>query len=242
MRVLLVADIHANLTALDAVIADAGPVDAVWCLGDTVGYGPRPNECSDWVAANASITVLGNHDAACLGRVDITEFNPAAQAATRWTAGNLSARTREWLASLPFQVVEGDLTLVHGSPRDPVWEYLLDAASANENFAYFDTRVCLVGHTHVPAVFARTRDGRGAVARPARADTAFELTARRCIVNPGSVGQPRDGDPRAAYAILDTAAGSLTPRRCDYDIAETQRQMAEAELPPVLSARLAYGL
>lgn len=241
MKALLLSDIHANLVALEAVIVDAGPVDAVWSLGDVVGYGPRPNECADWIATHANIAVVGNHDAACIERVDIADFNDAAQAATLWTAAQLTGETRAWLEQLPERHIEGDYTFVHASPRAPTWEYLLDIRSAADNFKYFETAFCFAGHTHLPLIFTAATRPPGAVARHAPAGTTFEPLHARCIVNPGSVGQPRDGDPRAAYAIVDTASGTVEFRRCSYEVAATQQQMRDAGLPPGLIERLAYG-
>lgn len=242
MKALLLSDIHANLVALEAVIADAGPVDAVWSLGDVAGYGPRPNECADWVAAHAGIAVVGNHDSACIGRLDIADFNDAAQVATLWTASQLTAGTRAWLEQLPERHVKGDYTFVHASPRAPTWEYLLDTSSAADNFKHFDTRLCFAGHTHLPMIFTAAPRRHGAVARRPPAGTTFDPRLARCIVNPGSVGQPRDGDPRAAYAIVDAGARTVDFRRCAYDVAETQRQMDDVSLPGGLIERLAYGL
>ena len=242
MRILLLADIHANLVALEAVVEHAGPVDAVWCLGDVVGYGPRPNECCGWVEEHAAATVVGNHDWACLGRLNLAEFNASARAATRWTIGRLTPHAHDWLAALPQRAVEGGETLVHGSPRDPVWEYILGSAQALANFAHFDTAICFVGHTHVPAVFAEAQLRRGEAPHRPRDGETVTLTGGRFIVNPGSVGQPRDGDPRAAYALFDPEARRIEFRRLDYDIAATQRQMADEGLPDALIARLAHGL
>jgi diadenosine tetraphosphatase ApaH/serine/threonine PP2A family protein phosphatase len=242
MRVLLIADIHANLVALEAVVADAGPVEAVWCLGDTVGYGPKPNECCAWVAEHAALTVVGNHDLACLGRLDLDDFNPNARAATVWTGEVLTPRSRDWLAALPERARAGDQLLVHGSPRDPVWEYLLRPAQAAASFAHFAEEICFVGHTHVPLLCPeRPRRGRKGFVHPAAGEAA-ELTGGRYIANPGGVGQPRDSDPRAAYALYDTVTRRVEFRRLAYDIAATQRQMTEVDLPPPLIARLAYGL
>ncbi|MDP9373985.1 MAG: metallophosphatase family protein [Chloroflexota bacterium] len=242
MRVLLIADIHANLIALEAVVEDAGPVDAVWCLGDVVGYGPRPNECCAWVEEHAAATVVGNHDRACLGRLDLREFNASARQATRWTIDRLTPRAHDWLDGLPERVVEGDRTLVHGSPRDPVWEYILGPAQALPSFGHFDTDLCLVGHTHIPAVFSEAPLRRGERPHKPGHGESIALTAGRYIVNPGSVGQPRDGDPRAAYALYDPEARRIEFRRLAYDIGATQRQMAGEGLPSLLIARLAHGL
>ena len=242
MRVLLVADIHANLVALEAVARDAGPVDALWCLGDVVGYGPRPNECCAWVAERAAFTVVGNHDWACIGRLDIDEFNDSARAATLWTIDQLTPEAHGWLDSLPDRVTEGAQTLAHGSPRRPIWEYLLRPSQALANFGFFDTDICFVGHTHLPAVFAEEALRRNEpLYRPPVGET-ITLARGRYIVNPGSVGQPRDGDPRAAYALYDPETRQIEFRRLAYDIAATQRRMRDAGLPQSLVARLAHGL
>jgi diadenosine tetraphosphatase ApaH/serine/threonine PP2A family protein phosphatase len=242
MRVLIIADIHANLVALEAVVADAGPVDVIWCLGDVVGYGPRPVECCDWVEEHAAATVVGNHDWACLGRLDLDEFNDAARTATLWTIDRLTPHAHDWLDTLPNRYMEGDETLVHGSPRHPIWEYLLRPAQAAANFEYFDTDVCFVGHTHTPAIFPEAAARRGEpLYRPPHGET-LTLTNGRYIINPGSVGQPRDGDPRAAYAIYEPETRRIEFRRLVYDLAATQQQMRDANLPPSLIARLAHGL
>ena len=242
MRVLLIADIHANLVALEAVVADAGPVDAVWCLGDVVGYGPEPGACVRRVRGRCDICIPGNHDWACLGRLDLDEFNDAAREATLWTIDQLTPHAHDWLDALPNRYNEGEVTLVHGSPRHPIWEYLLRPAQAAANFEYFDSEICFVGHTHVPAVFSEHLVSRNEpLYRPPAGETIV-LTNGRYIVNPGSVGQPRDGDPRAAYALYDPATCRIEFRRLAYDIEATQRQMADAHLPTSLITRLFHGL
>lgn len=242
MRVLIIADIHANLVALETVVRDAGPVDTIWCLGDVVGYGPRPNECSAWVEEHAAITVVGNHDWACLGRLDLDEFNDVAHAATLWTISQLTPHTNTWLDSLPNRSIEGEHTLVHGSPRHPVWEYILRPATAAANYAYFDTAICFVGHTHVPVVYRDDLARRGEAFYDLPYNEPVGLTKGRYLVNPGSVGQPRDGDPRAAYALYDPETRQIEFRRVAYDIAETQRQMTAEGLPSALATRLALGM
>jgi len=243
MKVLVISDVHANLVALDAVLADAGQVDAVWNLGDTVGYGPKPRECLDkMVDLFANPVLVGNHDLACIGEVDISEFNPVAQMAARWTSLQLGMDHRAYLNALPAVTLAGAYTLAHGSPRSPVWEYITTPQNATENFAFFDTDVCFIGHTHV-AMYAILREEEPmAEVFPLADGQALDLLTGRHLVNPGSVGQPRDRDPRAAYAILDTDLGSLTAHRIEYDIAATQRQMAMANLPDVLVTRLSHGM
>ena len=243
MKVLLISDVHANLVALEAVLADAGECDAVWNLGDTVGYGPRPRECLDrMVDLFANPVLVGNHDLACIGEVDISEFNPVAQLAARWTSLQLGMDHRAYLNALPAVTMAGAYTLAHGSPRSPVWEYVTSAQIATENFEFFDTDSCFIGHTHI-AMYALLRDG-DEIAEIAALEPNqhLDLLAGRYLVNPVSVGQPRDRDPRAAYAILDTDIGSITAKRVEYDIPTTQRQMAMANLPEVLITRLAHGM
>ena len=243
MTVLLISDIHANLVALEAVLKDAGEVDAVWNLGDTVGYGPKPRECLDkMVDLFANPVLVGNHDLACIGEVDVSEFNPVAQIAARWTSLQLGMDHRAYLNALPAVTLSGAYTLAHGSPRSPVWEYVTSPQNATENFAYFDTDCCFIGHTHI-AMYALLPEGAQVAEVYALApDQELDLLAGRYLINPGSVGQPRDRDPRAAYAILNTDLGSVVTRRVEYDIAATQKQMAMANLPEVLITRLAHGM
>lgn len=243
MKILIVSDIHANLVALDAVLAFCAEYDAVWNLGDTIGYGPKPRECIDrMVDLFANPVLVGNHDLACIGEVDIAEFNPVAQVASRWTALQLGMDHRAYLSDLPALTTTPLYTLAHGSPRSPVWEYVTSAAVATENFAVFDTDVCFIGHTHI-AMYAVLADGAEiAEIKPLRDGDTIDLLAGRYLINPGSVGQPRDRDPRAAYAVLDTDRGTLTAHRVEYDVATTQRQMAFANLPEVLIGRLTHGM
>jgi predicted phosphodiesterase len=241
MRVLLLSDIHANLVALQAVLANAGKVDQVWCLGDVVGYGPNPSECCAWVQEHAALTVAGNHDWAALGRIDLDDFNVYARAATIWTTQHLTPAAQAWLEDLPQRVVADTATLVHGSPRQPIWEYLLRASQAQRNFAYFVTPICFVGHTHVPIIFEEGALQRGESGISPTYNQPTPLTTGRYLVNPGSVGQPRDGDPRAAYALYDLDTQTVEFRRIAYDIAQTQQQMRAAGLPDPLVTRLARG-
>ena len=242
MKVLVISDVHANLVALEAVLAHAGSIDALWNLGDTVGYGPRPCECLDAIIDRGVNPVLvGNHDLASLGALDLSDFNPVARAAAEWTASQLSERHRAYLAALPATTVAHDYTLAHGSPRSPIWEYITDAVGASENFDHFDTKVCFIGHTHL-AMYATLPEGQMvAEVRRLRDGETVDLTSSRFIVNPGSVGQPRDRDPRAAYAILDTDRFTLSAHRVKYDILATQEQMVRAGLPDMLVRRLAFG-
>jgi diadenosine tetraphosphatase ApaH/serine/threonine PP2A family protein phosphatase len=243
MKVLIVSDVHANLVALEAVMADCVPYDALWNIGDTIGYGPRPRECLDlMVDRGANPVLVGNHDLACIGEVDLAEFNPVAQIASRWTALQLGLDHRAYLKGLPAMTTAAGYTLAHGSPRAPIWEYVTNIAIATENFAHFETDVCFIGHTHI-AMYAMLREDQPlAEIHSLRDGETLDLLKARYLVNPGSVGQPRDRDPRAAYAVLDTERGTVTGHRVEYDIAKTQRQMALANLPDVLITRLSVGM
>ncbi|MBK9710273.1 MAG: metallophosphoesterase family protein [Kouleothrix sp.] len=244
MRVLVVSDIHSNYTALETVLAVAGSFDELWNLGDTIGYGPRPNECVMAVRNLAKVMIGGNHDLACLGKVDLSDFNPDARAANIWNGQQLEDSNRAVLDALPPSLeVDERFLVAHGSPREPVWEYLLSRPQAEDNFLLFEQQVCFIGHSHVPLIFRRHPDGQVDEPELADADLLIELEpGYRYFLNPGSVGQPRNQDPRAAYAILDTDAGTVLFRRVEYDIAQTQHQMREARLPPALIRRLEYGM
>ena len=244
MRVLIVSDIHSNYVALETVLAVAGSFDQLWNLGDTIGYGPRPNECIATVSAADAVMIGGNHDLACLGKVDLSDFNPDARAANIWNGQQLEPGNRAAIEVLPPTLeVDERFLLAHGSPREPVWEYLLSLPQAEENFQLFEHQVCLIGHSHVPLIFRKHPDGTIEGPALASADLLLELApGYRYFLNPGSVGQPRNQDPRAHYALLDTDDGIVQFKRVEYDIAQTQRQMREAKLPPALIRRLEYGM
>ncbi len=243
MRAALVADIHSNLLAFEAVLADAkarGGFDELWCLGDVVGYGPRPTECVDLLRSLLGRTVAGNHDLAAAGGMGVEEFNEAAAAAALWTARQLDDERRRWLLSLPQAEIAGDFTLVHGTLREPVWEYLLSTDQAADQLRRQQTLYSAVGHSHV--AFCAVERAEGAPALWAAKDgDSLTLTDARVVVNPGGVGQPRDGDPRAAYALYDSEARAVTFHRVAYDVAAVQAQMRAAGLPRWLSERLAVG-
>lgn len=239
MRLAVLSDIHSNLAALEAVRGDMPAVDEVWVLGDVVGYGPQPNEVISALQEMGARTVLGNHDGAAIGIVDTNDFNPDAAEAIAWTAGAIDANTRAYLASLPEMRCEGELTAVHGSPRDPIWEYIVSPRVAAANLDSFKSRHCLFGHTHLPVIF-RADDGRIEIVT-ATDDSPVAIDSQRSLINPGSVGQPRDGNPHAAYLVLDTESRRVEFRRVAYDIDLTQRLMRAAGLPPRLAERLAYG-
>jgi predicted phosphodiesterase len=239
MRLAVLSDIHANLAALDAVSDALGPVDELWVLGDIVGYGPQPNEVIRRLQELGARAVTGNHDGAAIGTVDASWFNPDAQAALQWTTTVLDENSRADLAALPEVRRDGDLTAVHGSPREPIWEYITDGAIAAANLSAFDTRRCLFGHTHLPIIYRA--DGIHMTVIPATPSSPIALDARRDLINPGSVGQPRDGNPEASYLVLDTEAGTAEFHRVRYDIALTQRLMREVGLPRWLVERLSIG-
>jgi predicted phosphodiesterase len=259
MRVLILSDIHANLIALETVLSDAaGEYDTVWCLGDLVGYGPRPNECIELMRSKAEVCVMGNHDWAVLGRpgINVDDFNPQARQAVMWTRDQLTAANRDFLNGLADVPIhpngDPEILITHASPREPVWEYILTPSIAMENFACFDERICFFGHTHKPAIFrwrmdpaASEEDGAATVhyLQPS-VGVGVQLSTsavQRLLVNPGSVGQPRDNDARAAYAIFDTEDRVWRHERVPYPIELTQNQMREAGLPKRLSDRLSFG-
>ncbi len=239
MRLAVLSDVHSNLAALEAVRDDMPEVDEVWVLGDVVGYGPQPNEVIRLLQQMGARTVLGNHDGAAIGAVDARDFNPDAAEAIAWTAGVIDPNARAYLSALPEVRCEGDLTAVHGSPRDPIWEYIVSPQVAASNLYAFQSRHCLFGHTHLPVIF-RVDDGRMEVV-PATPDSPVPIDAGRTLINPGSVGQPRDGNPQAAYLLLETERQLAEFRRVAYDIGRTQRLMREVGLPPRLAERLSYG-
>lgn len=243
MRYAIIGDIHANLAAFTAVLDDIkrlGEVEKVWCLGDIVGYGPDPHECIALLRQANNVCVAGNHDWAAIGKIDTSEFNPDAAAACHWTAKQLSHEDVEFLGNLPLVIQEGDFTLVHGSPREPIWEYIMSTDIAIENFAYFKSQFCLVGHSHVPLVFRYSEAGVSSFSQ-FLTNVELALDKSRLIINPGGVGQPRDGDPRASYAIYDSETRSLRLHRVPYDISATQAKMITHGLPRHLVARLSYG-
>lgn len=240
MRIAVLSDIHANLPALDAVLESAGDVDAIWHLGDVVGYGPDPDGVVARLREVGALGVRGNHDAAACGGNEIDWFNPGARRAMEWTRRAIGKATIEWLSGLPVRRTLEGCELVHGSPREPIWEYVTSVPVAQANLAALSEPIGLHGHTHVPVAFLDV-DGRVEVVAPGR-DSYLELDGRRALVNPGSVGQPRDGEPDASYLVLDPVAGTVSWHRVAYDIEAVQSAMRRAGLPASLSARLTVGL
>jgi predicted phosphodiesterase len=241
MRILVISDIHANYSALEAVLASAVTVDAVWCLGDLVGYGPFPNECIERIASLPNLTcLLGNHDAAVVDSRDIDRFNDEASHVIYWTKREITRENQDYLSKLPEIVTTDWVTLAHGSPRSPTWEYLIDQMTAMVNFAFFETQLALVGHSHLPLAFTVNPSG-DSVTRAILLPGVVQKIETRCIFNPGSVGQPRDHDPRASYGILDPEEQTWEIHRVAYDIKATQKAIEKAGLPEKLCKRLAEG-
>ena len=243
MRILVISDIHANDTAFEAVLKHSeGQWDFVWCLGDVVGYGPDPNECVERLKTLPQLCLAGNHDWAALNRLDVKTFNPDARRAVEWTQDTLTAENTEFLEHLPVTFVIGDYTLVHASPREPVWEYILEPSIAALNFPHFETPYCFVGHTHQPVIYTIDKDEKKAKSCPPRYNESYPLNGQRQIINPGSIGQPRDQNPDAAYGLLDLTTGVFEHRRIPYNIRAVQRRMLDYNLPERLITRLEHGL
>ncbi len=244
MRVLILSDIHSNAIALEAVLADAGSYDQLWNLGDTIGYGPQPNECMAAMRERASFMILGNHDMACIGSLDLSDFNPDARTANLWNGKQLLEEHRQALLKLHNMLeIDERFLMAHGSPREPVWEYLLTRAQAIANFKVFTNNICFIGHSHVPLVFQCHEDGHCDGPASPDAERLVRLKPEmRYIINPGSVGQPRNQDSRSSYIIFDTEANTVLFRRVSYDIAKTQDLMNAANLPEMLVVRLQYGM
>jgi diadenosine tetraphosphatase ApaH/serine/threonine PP2A family protein phosphatase len=243
MRCAILADIHSNSTALMAVLQDAdrrGGVDELWCLGDTVGYGPDPHRCLEILRNFKCVAVAGNHDLAVLEKTGLSSFEPDAAQAIRWTMKQITAEDASFLNGLESILEREGFTLVHASPRQPVWEYIGSLSSARENFSHFDTPWCLVGHTHIPMGFKKEE---GMVSAVILSESiGIVLGGTPFILNPGSVGQPRDNDPRASYATYDSGSGVFRLHRVPYDVAAVKERMWNCGLPVRLSARLERGV
>ena len=241
MRVAVVSDIHANWHALEAVVADFEEQrpDEVWCLGDLVGYGPQPNRCTAELEERAQLCLVGNHDLGAIGTVELTDFSPDAATVARWTSGVLEDGQRRFLSTLSPTGARDGIEMFHGSPHDPVWEYILSEGAARRAFDETQGDVLLVGHSHIPIALRLADDC--VAGGLAKGGSEVELTGGRWLLNPGAVGQPRDGDPRAAYLLLDLEARHAHFRRVPYDVEATQAEIREQGLPEDLAARLAGG-
>jgi diadenosine tetraphosphatase ApaH/serine/threonine PP2A family protein phosphatase len=243
VKALIVSDIHSNLEAFESVITDAenrGGFDEIWSLGDLVGYGPEPGAVIELMREFKHNAVVGNHDLASIDKLSLESFNTHAKAANLWTASRLTDDQKEYLGQQPQRLELGEFSLVHGSPRDPVWEYVVSNSAAVASFNHFDTYRCLVGHSHIPFI-CRPTGADVAEFRAPTLDNAVRLNNDRMIINPGGVGQPRDGDPRASYAVYDSVDETITHHRTEYDIPTTQEKMREYDLPEFLIDRLAFG-
>jgi diadenosine tetraphosphatase ApaH/serine/threonine PP2A family protein phosphatase len=242
MQVAIISDIHGNRHAFEAVLADVQRSNAteIWCLGDVVGYGADPNDCCRLARANAAVCLAGNHDLAVTGDLNLGEFSTGAALAARWTQEVIDDDHREWLRSLEPSGAAQGVGLYHASPRDPVWEYVLSALLAELCLDAQEERVSLVGHSHVALAFERP-EGQPATGAARRDGDTADLSGGEWIVNPGSVGQPRDGDPRAAWLLLDTGGSTAEWRRTEYDIARAAASIRAARLPDSLAERLEYG-
>jgi predicted phosphodiesterase len=242
MRILVISDIHANYTALEAVLKDAGTVDETWCLGDMVGYGPDPNAVVEEIRDIPNLTcILGNHDMAVIGKIPLEAFNGDARRVLEYHERVLTASNMDFLKALPHNLkVRGEVSIVHGSPRDSVWEYILNTLSARLNFDHFTTPWCFVGHSHLQCMFQLDQKNDRVNLQSIRPGEQVTLRPR-AILNPGSVGQPRDRDPRAAYAIYHSEQNIWEPRRAAYNIPEVQQRIREASLPEKQAIRIAEG-
>jgi diadenosine tetraphosphatase ApaH/serine/threonine PP2A family protein phosphatase len=242
LRVAALSDIHGNLYALEAVLdaIERDDPDEIWCLGDVVGYGPRPNPCCRLVAERSRIGLSGNHDLGVLGLLDLDEFSDDAAFSARWTRGVLTEESRSYLEGLPSHLKVDGAELFHGSPRDPVWDYVITLEGALDALELTDAPVVLVGHSH--AALAIGLEGSNLEGGLAAEGTEVDLSRGRWLLNPGSVGQPRDGDPRAAYLLLDFDSGRASFRRVPYPVERTQGEIRERKLPETLAERLAHGV
>ncbi len=242
MRVAIVSDIHANLQAFEAVLEQvrAADCEAIWCLGDIVGYGADPDACTDLVREHADICLAGNHDLAVTGGLPVTDFSEIARRAAEWTGRVISDETRLFLKSLSSSDPDQVVSLYHASPRDPVWEYVLSPLQAELAFDVQPQRISVVGHTHVALAFHRF-DGESATGETRHDGDELDISAGYWLLNPGSVGQPRDGDPRAAWLELDTESWTATWRRVEYDIEGAAWAIRAARLPDALAERLSFG-
>ncbi len=242
MKVAVISDVHANRHAFEATLEAVAASDAaeLWCLGDLVGYGAEPDACVELAREHAAVCLAGNHDMAVTGELSLEEFSRGAGLAVQWTREVMRPENVSFLSELRPQGVEGPVALYHASPRDPVWEYVLSTLLAELCLDAQERRVCLVGHSHVALSFVR-RDGESATGEPQRAGTRLDMADGEWLVNPGSVGQPRDGDPRAAWLMLDLDAMDATFHRAEYDVAGAAAAIRAARLPDSLAERLEYG-
>ena len=241
MKILLISDIHSNITALNAVLEDAGTVDAVWCLGDLVGYGPEPDACIARVRELPNLLcIMGNHDAAVTGLRNIDKFNDEAEQAILVTRSIIKPESVDYLKTLPETIETETALLAHGSPRNPIWEYILDSLTAKMALAFIQKDIGFVGHTHLPVCFTHEVKSDKMTKKLMKPDEKIHIHDQM-ILNPGSVGQPRDHDPRASYGIYDPEAKTWQILRVEYDIPSVQKRIIEAGMPEKHALRLAEG-
>ena len=236
MKLAVFSDIHSNIEALDCVIEKISleNVDGIICCGDTVGYGPNPNECVEKIKSIKNIKIIaGNHDRAAIGLFDVNWFNDNAKAAILWTSSQLTEENKNFLKGLPEKIIEENFTAVHGSPREPIKEYLIKPSDMQENLQFFETQICFVGHSHYPFVYTSEKS-----ITKLQENEPIEISSKS-IINPGAVGQPRDGDNRACFMILE--GNEITFHRVNYDIKAVQKKMKIEKLPEYLVERLNYG-
>ncbi|HEY2631697.1 MAG TPA: metallophosphoesterase family protein [Solirubrobacteraceae bacterium] len=242
MKVAVVSDIHSNLQAFEAVLEAVADSDAeeLWCLGDIVGYGADPDACVELVRRHVAVCLAGNHDMAVAGELPLDDFSRGASLAAQWTREVIAPANLAFLADLLPEGREGHVGLYHGSPRDPVWEYVLSALLAELCLDAQPDRICLIGHSHVASSFVR-QEGEPATGEPRREGVTLDVSSGEWLLNPGSVGQPRDADPRAAWLLLDLEGHEVVYRRTPYDIAGAAAAIRAARLPNSLAERLEYG-
>ena len=242
MKVAVISDIHGNRHAFEAVLEAIADSDAaeLWCLGDLVGYGAEPDACVALASEHAAVCLAGNHDLAVTGEISFEEFSRGASLAAQWTREVIASEHLDFLAGLRPEGREGPVGLYHASPREPVWEYVLSALLAELCLDKQPSRICLIGHSHVALSFVR-REGELASGEPRRAGATLDLAAGQWLLNPGSVGQPRDGDPRAAWLLLDLDDWQAQFMRTEYDVAGAAAAIRAARLPDSLAERLGYG-
>jgi predicted phosphodiesterase len=242
MRVAIVSDIHGNRHAFESVLdsIESSECQEMWCLGDLVGYGAEPDACVELARKHASLCLAGNHDLGVLGTLPLEDFSRGAALAARWTRETITPETRDYLAGLQPQLLDEQIGLYHASPRDPVWEYVLSTLQAELCLDVQSHRVCLVGHSHVALSFVRP-PGSAATGQTRSGGEDLEIGLGEWLINPGSVGQPRDGDPRAAWLELDLDVWTALFHRIDYDIAGAAAAIRAARLPDSLAERLQYG-
>jgi predicted phosphodiesterase len=242
VRIAVVSDIHGNRHAFEAVLDEIETTDCreMWCLGDLVGYGAEPDACVELAREHAAICLAGNHDLGVRGDLPLEEFSRGAALAARWTQATIAPETLDYLLSLEPLDLDEDVGLYHASPRDPVWEYVLSPLQAELCLDAQSHRVCMIGHSHIALAFTRS-EGTSASGQTYTADAELDLTEGEWLINPGSVGQPRDGDPRAAWLELDTEKWSAVFRRTEYDIAGAAAAIRAARLPDSLAERLSFG-